>query len=85
MAKKNLKYEAKKVVICQTIGKLKIPNSPSSRVKKPKKLILIEDKTRTVNGNINDININTLLVLFSKSFCNSIFKRRIILGIGLVG
>ena len=66
------------MVICQIIGKLKIPNSPNSSVKKPKKLIFIEDKTRTVNGKIKDININILLVLFNQSFCNSSCTSRII-------
>jgi hypothetical protein len=45
--------------MCQTIGKLKIPNSPNSRVKNPKKLILIADNTITHSGRMNDININT--------------------------
>ena len=81
MAKKNLKYEAKNVVICQIIGKLKIPSSPSSKVKKPKKLIFIEDNTKTVNGKINDIKIRTLLVRLSQSFCNSNCIRRNIIGL----
>ena len=55
------------------IGKLKIPNSPNSKVKNPKKLIFIEDNTKTVNGKIKEIKINTLLALFSQSFCNSKF------------
>ena len=76
IAKKNLNCDAKKVVRCQTIGKLKIPNSPSSIVKKPKTLILNEDSSMTQKGNINDINMSILLVLLSKSFCNSKFKRR---------
>jgi hypothetical protein len=76
MAKKNLKYEAKKVVMCQIIGKLKIPNSPNSKVKNPKKLILIDDSINTVNGKIKDINMSILLVLFNKSFCNSKFRSR---------
>jgi hypothetical protein len=74
MAKKNLKYDAKKVVICQIIGKLKIPNSPNSIVKKPKKLIFIDDNIKTVNGKINETKINTLLVLLNNSFCNSKLK-----------
>jgi hypothetical protein len=76
MAKKNLKYEAKNVVMCQIIGKLKMPNSPNSKVKNPKKLIFIEDNTNTVNGKMNDINMRTLLVLLSNSFCNSKFNKR---------
>lgn len=71
MAKKNLNWAAKNVVICQMIGKLKIPNSPNSKVKKPKKLILMDDNTNTVNGKINDMKMSTLLALFNKSFCNS--------------
>jgi hypothetical protein len=59
------------VVICQIIGKLNMPNSPSSNVKNPKKLIFMEDRTRTVNGKINETNMSILLVLFSQSFCNS--------------
>ena len=50
------------------IGKLKIPNSPNSRVKKPKKFILMDDKISTVKGKIKDININTRLTLLSQSF-----------------
>ena len=84
MAKNNLKYDAKNVVICQMIGKLKMPNSPSSRVKKPKKLIFIEDRMSTVNGRIKEINISTLLTLLNNSFCNSIFISRNI-GSVLVG
>ena len=76
MAKKNLKYEAKKVVICHIIGKLKIPSSPNSKVKKPKKFIFIDDRIKTVNGKINDININILLVRLSNSFCNSNLRSR---------
>lgn len=60
--------------MCQIIGKLKIPNSPNSKVKKPKKSIFMEERIKTVKGNTNDININTLLVLFNNSFCNSRFK-----------
>jgi len=66
----------KMLVRCQIIGKLKMPNSPSSIVKKPKTLILNEDNNITKNGNIKDINMSILLVLLSKSFCNSKFKRR---------
>ena len=58
------------------IGKLKIPNSPSSSVKNPKKLIFIDDKTSTVNGNINDTKINIRLTLLSHNFCNSNLIRR---------
>lgn len=76
MAKKNLNCEAKKVVICQMIGKLKIPSSPNSKVKKPKKLILMDERTKTVNGKINDIKMSTLLALFNNSFCNSNFMSR---------
>ena len=50
------------------IGKLKIPSSPSSRVKNPKKLIFIEDNTKTVNGKIKLIKMRILLVLLSQSF-----------------
>ncbi|GGI57117.1 hypothetical protein GCM10011444_14260 [Winogradskyella haliclonae] len=78
MAKKNLKYEAQKVVMCQMIGKLKIPNSPNSKVKNPKKFIFIDDKTKTVNGSIKLTNMRTLLVLLSQSFCNSSCMSRII-------
>ena len=56
-----------------------MPNSPSSKVKKPKTLIFIDDKIKTENGKINDINMRILLVLLSKSFCNSNCKRRNIL------
>jgi hypothetical protein len=76
IAKKNLNCAAKNVVICHIIGKLKIPSSPNSKVKKPKKLILIEDKTKTVNGNINEIKMSTLLALFNNNFCNSRFISR---------
>jgi hypothetical protein len=68
MAKKNLNKDAKKVEICHTIGKLKIPNSPSSRVKKPNTLIFSADNRITQSGKINEININILLVLLSNSF-----------------
>jgi hypothetical protein len=68
IAKKNLKYDAKKVVICQMIGKLKIPSSPNSSVKNPKKLILIDDRIKTVNGKIKDMKIKTRLTLLSQSF-----------------
>ena len=68
MAKKNLNKAEKKVVMCHIIGKLKIPNSPSSSVKKPKKLIFTADKRITQNGKIKDININILLVLLSNNF-----------------
>lgn len=57
-----------------------MPNSPNSNVKKPKKLILIDDKINTVNGKINEMNIKTLLVRLSNSFCNSSCTKRIILG-----
>ena len=76
MAKKNLNCEEKKVVKCQIIGKLKTPNSPSSKVKKPKTLIFNDDKRITKNGNIKDTKMSILLVLLSKSFCNSKFKSR---------
>ncbi|GAA4231624.1 hypothetical protein GCM10022291_04510 [Postechiella marina] len=79
MAKKNLNCEAKKVVKCQTIGKLNMPNSPNSSVKKPKTLIFKEDNNITKKGKIKDVNISILLVLFSKSFCNSKFSNRSIL------
>src|SRR5690606_7622524 len=74
IAKKNLNCEAKNVVICQIIGKLKMPSSPNSKVKKPKKFIFIEERIKTVKGNINETNINTLLVLLKSNFCNSRFK-----------
>jgi hypothetical protein len=77
MAKKNLNWDAKKVVICHMIGKSKMPNSPNSRVKNPKKLILIADKRITKKGNTNEINIKTLLAVFDSSFCNSRFNNRI--------
>ena len=82
IAKKNLNCDAKNVVKCQIIGKLKIPNSPSSIVKKPKTFILNDDNNMTKNGNMNDINMSILLVLLSKSFCNSKFKRRNIFLVG---
>jgi hypothetical protein len=50
------------------MGKLKIPSSPSSRVKKPKKLILMADKTITHSGKIKEIKIRILLVLFKSNF-----------------
>jgi hypothetical protein len=62
--------------MCQIIGKLKMPNSPNSKVKKPKKFILMDDNTKTVNGNINDIKMSTLLARFNNSFCNSNFISR---------
>jgi hypothetical protein len=68
IAKKNLNSAEKKVVICQIIGKLNIPSSPSSSVKNPKKLILTADNRMTHRGKIKDININILLVLFRNSF-----------------
>jgi hypothetical protein len=68
IAKKNLNKAEKNVVICQIIGKLKTPSSPSSRVKNPKKLIFIADNKITHNGSRNDMNIKILLVRFSKSF-----------------
>ena len=64
------------------IGKLKIPNSPNSNVKNPKKFIFIEDKTRTVKGKIKLTNIRILLVRLSQSFCNSNCTSRIIVWIG---
>ena len=54
MAKKNLNCEAKNVVKCQIIGKLKMPNSPNSRVNKPKELIFNDDNKITKNGKIKD-------------------------------
>ncbi len=63
------------------IGKLKIPSSPNSKVKNPKKSILIDDNINTVNGNIKDIKIKTLLVRLSQSFCNSNCIRRNIIGL----
>ena len=57
IAKKNLNCDAKNVVICQIIGKLQIPNSPNSSVKKPKTFILIADKNF-------DLDVGSL-VLFS--------------------
>ncbi len=55
MAKKNLNCEAKKVVKCQIIGKLKIPSSPSSNVKNPKTLIFKEERSITKNGKMNEM------------------------------
>jgi hypothetical protein len=75
-AKKILKKAAKKVVMCQIIGKLKIPCSPNSIVKSPKKLILKDESKITKKGRINDIIIKALLVLLSNNFCSSRFKRR---------
>ena len=67
--------------MCHIIGKLKIPSSPNSSVKKPKKFIFMDDSTSTVKGSMNDMNINILLVLFSKSFCNSrLINRYIVIG-----
>jgi hypothetical protein len=68
IAKKNLNSAEKKVVMCHTIGKLKIPNSPNSRVKKPKKLILTAESRITNTGKINDTKIKVLLVRFSSNF-----------------
>jgi hypothetical protein len=68
IAKKNLNSAEKKVVMCHMIGKLKIPNSPSSSVKNPKKLIFKADNKITQSGSIKEIKIKILLVLFSKSF-----------------
>ncbi|GAA3599015.1 hypothetical protein GCM10022396_15350 [Flavivirga amylovorans] len=76
IAKKNLNWDAKKVVRCQIIGKLKIPNSPSSKVKKPNTLIFKEDNRITKKGKINETNMSILLVLLRSSFCNSKFKSR---------
>ncbi len=76
IAKKNLKYDAKKVVMCHIIGKLNMPKSPNSKVKNPKKFIFIEDSIKTVNGKINETKINILLVLLNNSFCNSILRSR---------
>jgi hypothetical protein len=53
-----------------------MPNSPNSKVKNPKKLILIDERTKTVKGKIKEIKIKTLLALFNKSFCNSNFISR---------
>ena len=49
-----------------------MPNSPNSSVKYPKKLILMEDKIKKVNGRMNEAKIKILLTLFLKSLCNSI-------------
>lgn len=76
IAKKNLNCEAKKVVRCQITGKLKMPNSPNSNVKKPKTLNFIDESKITKNGKINDIKMSILLVLLSNNFCNSKFKSR---------
>ena len=54
MAKKNLNCAAKNVVKCHIIGKLKIPNSPNSKVKKPKKFIFIDERISTVNGKMKE-------------------------------
>ena len=67
--------------MCQIFGKLKIPNSPNSKVKKPKKFIFIEDKTNTVKGKIKDTKISTLLTLLCNNFCNSkSMSRNIMIG-----
>ena len=50
------------------IGKLKIPSSPNSNVKNPKKLIFMEERIKTVNGRIKEIKIKTLLALFNNNF-----------------
>jgi len=76
IAKKNLNCEAKKVVKCQITGKLKIPNSPNSKVKNPKTLIFKEESSITKNGKMNEIKMSVLLVLLSNSFCNSKFRSR---------
>jgi len=60
--------------MCHIIGKSKMPNSPNSRVKNPKKLILIADNRITKKGRIKDMNISTLLAVFDSSFCNSRFS-----------
>ena len=64
--------------MCQTIGKLNMPSSPNSRVKNPKKLILIADNTMTQRGKIKEIKMSILLVLFKSNFCNSNCNKRII-------
>ena len=64
------------LVMKQRYGKLKIPNSPNSKVKNPKKLILMDDNIKTVNGNINEIKMSTLLALFNNNLCNSSFMSR---------
>jgi len=59
MAKKNLNWDAKKVVKYKIMGKLNTPSSPNSKVKKPKTLIFKEDKSIIKNGKINDMNMST--------------------------
>jgi|TARA_R110000751_G_scaffold7805_3_gene31719 hypothetical protein len=80
IAKNSLNSAAKNVVICQIYGKSKIPTLPKSMVKSPKKLILNEDSNMIKKGNINEKKIKILLILFSKSFCNSICKSRNMIG-----
>ena len=58
IAKKNLNCDAKNVVKCQITGKLKMPNSPNSKVKKPKTFIFSDDNRITKNGRIKDIKIS---------------------------
>ena len=53
-----------------------MPNSPNSKVKKPKTLNFIEDSSMTKKGKMKDIKMSILLVLLSNNFCNSKFKSR---------
>ena len=76
IAKKNLNCDAKNVVKCQIMGKLKIPNSPNSKVKNPKTFIFNDESRITKKGKMKDMKIRILLVLFSNNFCNSKFKSR---------
>ena len=57
-------------------GNSNILVSDKSKVKYPKKLILIEERINIENGKINEMYINTLLILFNQSFWNSIFSKR---------
>ena len=54
-------------------GKLKTPNSPNSKVKKPNTFIRNDDNNITKKGKINDTKINILLVLLRNNFCNCKF------------
>ena len=55
MAKKNLKKAIKNVVICQMYGNSNIFVSDKSKVKYPKKLILIEERINIDSGKTKEI------------------------------
>jgi hypothetical protein len=55
MAKKNLKKAMKNVVTCQMYGNSNIFVSDKSKVKYPKKLILIEERINIDNGKTKEM------------------------------